>query len=458
MALRSILPPNSTPQERAIEAAGFRLTNPPEIADACNPVRIPAALLPWLAWGWSVDAWNPGETEEVKRHSILKSSELHRLKGTVEGFRRLSALFGAELAGVERPPNKMFAGRSYTQAEKDARLAVLPQLRIRTRPVEGRKVPGSFWVGDFLPVATTWQSASGPWEDQVGPWDRADMQGPTWKNAERPWSDARGPWDDTAPSVKRIARFLVRSNAAERLMPQAYYYDRGIETKVATFQEDVSSSGFVQIRQSAVRKYATFCGGTLRFLLNCRAGERIYSFRPTYERGPESRYKTLVPGLQPLEVCPEYTAETSQKHGLFAGPPHAGPYRAESFLGQFLVRSTAARRLYGRIYLFDPTRTLESKGKTTFMGAARLGMPAYTAELQVLFPRRRSRHAFGRFLRGFLIRTDQELLDKYITALAWGKAVRDQVFLDTRAYEPITAGPQHIAGTGLVAGQMVRRF
>jgi len=42
----------------------------------------PAELLPWLAWGLSVDTWDAGWTEADKRAAVAGSIELHRRKGT----------------------------------------------------------------------------------------------------------------------------------------------------------------------------------------------------------------------------------------------------------------------------------------------------------------------------------------------------------------------------------------
>ena len=58
--MTSILPPNSTAPERAIESASsFVRDLVVPIRHLWNPETCPAAFLPWLAWSWSVDSWNP---------------------------------------------------------------------------------------------------------------------------------------------------------------------------------------------------------------------------------------------------------------------------------------------------------------------------------------------------------------------------------------------------------------
>lgn len=83
MSDRSILPPNATPVELALEEAIAR--SGPDlspIAQLMNPETCPAHLLGWLAWAMSVDTWDSGWSEGVKREVIRSSVPVHRLKGT----------------------------------------------------------------------------------------------------------------------------------------------------------------------------------------------------------------------------------------------------------------------------------------------------------------------------------------------------------------------------------------
>jgi phage tail P2-like protein len=80
--MNSLLPPNATPLERALEVAGGRIVDVNAPADIDDPMTCPAELLPWLAWGLSVDTWDAGWTEADKRAAVAGSIELHRRKGT----------------------------------------------------------------------------------------------------------------------------------------------------------------------------------------------------------------------------------------------------------------------------------------------------------------------------------------------------------------------------------------
>jgi phage tail P2-like protein len=79
----SLLPPNSTAQELALEATVSRASNLPSHARKLWDVdTCPADLLPWIAWGQSVTAWDDAWNETKKRAVIAASIEVHQHKGT----------------------------------------------------------------------------------------------------------------------------------------------------------------------------------------------------------------------------------------------------------------------------------------------------------------------------------------------------------------------------------------
>lgn len=87
----ALLPPNATANERALAWATAPHVPVPE--HLFDPERCPKHLLPWLAHALSVDVWEPGWPEEMKRTVIRESVMVHRKKGTKGSIRRaLSAL------------------------------------------------------------------------------------------------------------------------------------------------------------------------------------------------------------------------------------------------------------------------------------------------------------------------------------------------------------------------------
>lgn len=98
--MSSLLPINSTPLERAIEAANAGDTEI-LLRTLYNPATCPVHLLPQLAWAWSVDRWDPRWSESVKRNAIRASFFIHARKGTIGALRRVVEPLGYLIEVVE---------------------------------------------------------------------------------------------------------------------------------------------------------------------------------------------------------------------------------------------------------------------------------------------------------------------------------------------------------------------
>lgn len=98
--MNSLLPINSTPLERAIEAANADDTAI-LLRTLYNPATCPVHLLPHLAWAWSVDRWDPRWSEAVKRNAIRASFFIHARKGTIGALRRVVEPLGYLIEVVE---------------------------------------------------------------------------------------------------------------------------------------------------------------------------------------------------------------------------------------------------------------------------------------------------------------------------------------------------------------------
>lgn len=97
----SLLPPNATPLERAIEAGARAGDVDAPLSPLWNPATCPLDVLPWLAWGLSVDSWDADWTEGAKREAVATSIDLHRRKGTRLSVEALLARFDALIELVE---------------------------------------------------------------------------------------------------------------------------------------------------------------------------------------------------------------------------------------------------------------------------------------------------------------------------------------------------------------------
>ncbi|WP_070415275.1 phage tail protein I [Pseudomonas lundensis] len=98
----TLLPHNSTELERqAAEALAQIQRVPVPIRDLLSPERCPAALLPYLAWAFSVDRWDSRWPEAAKRRAIRSSFFIHSRKGTIGALRRVVEPLGYLIEIVE---------------------------------------------------------------------------------------------------------------------------------------------------------------------------------------------------------------------------------------------------------------------------------------------------------------------------------------------------------------------
>lgn len=98
----SLLPPHASPLERGLEGATARsgwIETP--IASLWDPAVCPLPVLPWLAWGLSVDSWDSAWSEATKRDAVARSIEAHRRKGTRASVETVLARLDGLLTIVE---------------------------------------------------------------------------------------------------------------------------------------------------------------------------------------------------------------------------------------------------------------------------------------------------------------------------------------------------------------------
>ncbi|MGK6323780.1 phage tail protein I [Sphingomonas sp. DT-51] len=95
----TLLPPNATALERALETATARLGDVPSPLRALvDPDSCPAELLPYLAWAIAIDSWSEDWPEAIRRARVRAAIPIQRRKGTVASVRDLIASFGGALA------------------------------------------------------------------------------------------------------------------------------------------------------------------------------------------------------------------------------------------------------------------------------------------------------------------------------------------------------------------------
>ncbi len=101
--MSEIIPPNWTPQEKAIAGSTERVSQIPiRIRELWSPQECPLDLLPWLAWALHVDSWDAAWPEQKKRNVVSASIEVHRKKGTIGALKRALQAVGYEVHIDER--------------------------------------------------------------------------------------------------------------------------------------------------------------------------------------------------------------------------------------------------------------------------------------------------------------------------------------------------------------------
>ena len=100
--MNSLLPPGSTPLERRLAqtCSGISDLQVP-LRDLWNPATCPVSFLPYLAWAFSVDRWDEGWTESVKRQVVKDAFYIHQHKGTTSAVRRVVEPFGFLIRIIE---------------------------------------------------------------------------------------------------------------------------------------------------------------------------------------------------------------------------------------------------------------------------------------------------------------------------------------------------------------------
>ena len=97
-----LLPVGSSALEVAAAEACAKIDEiPVPLRRLWNPDTCPAALLPYLAWAWSVDRWDANWGESTKRAVVSASQYVHKHKGTVGSIRRVVEPLGYLIRIVE---------------------------------------------------------------------------------------------------------------------------------------------------------------------------------------------------------------------------------------------------------------------------------------------------------------------------------------------------------------------
>jgi phage tail P2-like protein len=109
---KSLLPPNATKLELALEgAAADRIEAiPVPIPTVNDAAQCPASVLPFLAWARSVDVYDASWSVATKRDVVGTALAIHRTKGTPDSVKRAIAAWGIEATVMERVGARRYDG------------------------------------------------------------------------------------------------------------------------------------------------------------------------------------------------------------------------------------------------------------------------------------------------------------------------------------------------------------
>ena len=419
-----LLPQNETIWEKANEltdaqaVANLDATVIWKVKDAlqCDP-----RFLAVLGWERSVDLWDETWPLAKKRYVVDQWFAYERLKGTPEGFRRFLGLVGANVLSITSPPQHPYASRNWTEDERAAYLAQFQQVRIYPQvPVV------EFQDGFFV--------SSG---------------GPSHAFCNHEYANA---YSLTFDTVVREARLYEPRTDTETVLTR-----RQIVSEVAHVGTVYSFEDIVLPAVMDGFYVGDYVGSFSEdnFLSRDDAPERTMRLeiqRPYGVALTKPQWSSVVPNAQLVNLYPSLVREQFTDHGFFLDHLHPGDY--ETLFGQL---DTAWQHVYEQFHLYDSER---DRGVTAgepgdYVGHARLGMTAYTAELKVEIRGKRELWEFGEFVDGFVTGENRRPLDQALEATRAAKAGRDTIYLITKTRRSRQFGDRIKFGDRVVLGANV---
>jgi len=429
---RSLLPHNATPWELAAEATGGARFDPllPDAIQNLMAIRaqarpgaalVPASLLAWLAWHLGLEIWNPDWPEARKRWAVANSIHWHKQKGTLAGIGAYLNLVDCSVAGVLTPPARPFAAPPLTQDQRLAYLAGFPQLRVLPYVAAALQKYAAF-AGAAYGFPKSFAGYIFP-HDMLTQ-NRYTRTAELWDNGARVKSLTLRtvfPGDIGSISDQIYDEIVVPVTPPPRQLYCGAFYPGPAGSGQAIVGAGFQASTIVRVGVTTSWVFAA----------------------------PRVSTQTVKAGLGLVDTTPDDVAET---HTAIPGQTFA---TKRAFAGKcFAATSVAWQYLYQRWYLFDPSRVPPSRSSRFFAGWARLGMPAYSAELQVDIPRTKGSREFWKFATGFVRPSGLALqqIDDALMAVRTSKSARDRILVNTKTVRTIEPRDRIPVGQAKVGG------
>lgn len=405
MTQETLLPQNRTAFEEAADLTGARIAGLPiDVPTLVLPYEAPAPFLPWVAWGLSVDFWEKEWPEDKHRLMLARSLRMHARKGTATAIAEAIEIMGGELRRFIVPPSKTHLSPAFTQAERDAYLAMFPQLRVYPFVARGVAGRATRFLSSPDGAATAFSGPLRPVDARYTRtarlWDRGTETNLTFRAVKLESVGVLGATEYDEVVLGPKATKAIHLNAA----PKARGFlidDQGVGKRMVRISRDAS-----------------------------------YEFR----LGRET-YTTVLPQAQLIDVRPQYVAEQhdGQKGAVYAGG-------GSRIVGGFLPPTVSWQHLFERWHIHDPDRIPIERRRSMHLGYTRLGMPAYNAEASVRLLSKRPWRVASRFVQGYVVSTSKKPIADARQAVRITKSLRDKVLLNTKTYRAIRPGDRQKVG------------
>jgi phage tail P2-like protein len=386
------------------------------VLDVWDPYRIALRNLPYLAWATGVNLWDDDWRETTKRTWVARQWEFKSLRGTGAGIRmamdyvgRDVSPWGYQVSRITAPPQRVYSGPSLTREEREAWLAMMPQVRVWRVQERGTARFGKLFYGG---------SSTGRQHDH-----RFCIGG-------------------SADDLK--LRAATPSTALSRLHRRARYVVRGLEGDVT-----VSEFGtYWRVHLRGVAGQKVFSNRPIRparFLIPSDAASRLITVMP---RERLSWRSPVWSSVEPVTSEPDrIVINGTRRQSVFCDVPMR--QRA------YYAPSDAWARIFERYAINDGSVELRKRRPVQFMGTSRYGFPKYSAWVGVSLRSKRRWAVFdGSPERHFFLPHDPTPVARAKRAVQAAKKLVDRMLLELGPVPRFVAGRPFIAGVdSLIVGR-----
>lgn len=375
----SLLPEITAPREAAVEATSApRWDLPVDLIKAVGRAdECPPDLIGYLAWARSVDLWRADWPIELKRHVTGRAFLDHRLKGTLDLHARYLGYVGAKILRAITPPARFVLGARRSEAETEALLGAMPELRIWRQASPRRPGRRTVW-GHFA------------------------------------WSGRKG-WS--------------AEHALDHHETRAVMIADGVVTRLRVAEIE---AGLVDDLGVFARLHIPHAWGGARVLgaghgrRQRRWGASITTTWVVSYTGDGTHRRTVARGLYPAAAAPETVM------GRHAVPPSKAWHGLRRGGRRFFLASVAAGHVYDRLRLWDRAAATHHRGKRSYWSWSWRGQPTHSAVLSIAVAARAPgrKRWWGRAFSGAMHPHDGAPLAAALEAVAAARLPHETILVD----------------------------